>query len=798
MKRVMQGFIHSAAISSHYDLHVEFDAIILTLCKFTTLYNLVDYNEIQVSVNFGQNVKARMAIKSIFNFLHEYGDCMRESWKHVIDIIIQLYKLKLLPKSFLEIEDFCEASGKIYLQYEAPLVPKTETSLFSSFYLYLSSESQKVPNSEEQEIIKTSKKCIKECQIEQLIYESKILHPDSLNELIQYLLTLIKAPQSHKSVGIPYEENLAVFYMEFLVKILIQNRDRVLPFWGKCCEQIHLLVQQAASCGYDFLLRRSSVALFKLAIYLMRNEELASTILQSLKIFLRLKPKILLQICLLVATGMYELLKTSAQNIHSESDWAIVFSLLECVGAGSIPLEMQENQAGTKSDGALSSDDELEVPERGYISDSEIQARNNQSSPQISPQGESWIIVDKDTEFHDVKTIPNNNSIIYSCKLTEHSPVALVKCWESLAFIVRNVAHITPYNFEICVKCIRTFVEASINGSGRTQKLKQGKPNSRQKPGKPVLKSSSKNSLEDDKGDGKGEGKADGELMGFPERYQTIAIQLLDLMHTLHTRTAQIFRWWAEEGSVPQCNALWSQGWCPLLQGIARISTDYRRQVSSTFQNLIFLNFSEFQKKSRSFENFLAYPRKFQFLKNLQVRTSAITCLQRALLMHDLQTLTGPEWASCFRQVLFPLMNYLLNETSALQGTEQTLIEESRMRIATIMSKVFLHHLNPLMTLQNFNELWLDIIFYLEKFMKVGSDMLTEAVLESLKNMLLVMYSVKAFHSADGQNYSTLWDLTWKRIGEFLPGLKDELFKENGEFISRTFKKIQDSQYLLH
>jgi golgi-specific brefeldin A-resistance guanine nucleotide exchange factor 1 len=236
----------------------------------------------------------------------------------------------------------------------------------------------------------------------------------------------------------------------------------------------------------------------------------------------------------------------------------------------------------------------------------------------------------------------------------------------------------------------------------------------------------------------------------LPERYETIAIQLLDLMHTLHTRTAQIFRWWAEEGgSVPQCTALWSQGWCPLLQGIARISTDHRRQV----------------------------------------RTSAVTCLQRALLMHDLQTLTGPEWAGCFRQVLFPLMTFLLNETAENNGTDPGLIEESRTRISTIMSKVFLHHLTPLMTLPGFNELWLEVIQYLEKFMKLGTDMLYEAVLESLKNMLLVMYSVKAFHNPDGTTYSVLWELTWNRVGVFLPTLKDELFKDNGENLKISIKK---------
>lgn len=57
--------------------------------------------------------------------------------------------------------------------------------------------------------------------------------------------------------------------------------------------------------------------------------------------------------------------------------------------------------------------------------------------------------------------------------------------------------------------------------------------------------------------------------------------KLLDLMHTLHTRTAQIFKWWAEEGGeIAEETSLWTQGWCPLLQGIARLCCDTRRQVS--------------------------------------------------------------------------------------------------------------------------------------------------------------------------------------------------------------------------
>ena len=50
-------------------------------------------------------------------------------------------------------------------------------------------------------------------------------------------------------------------------------------------------------------------------------------------------------------------------------------------------------------------------------------------------------------------------------------------------------------------------------------------------------------------------------------------------MHTLHTRTAHIFRWWAEENGETDFTSLWTQGWCPLLQGIARLCCDSRRQV---------------------------------------------------------------------------------------------------------------------------------------------------------------------------------------------------------------------------
>lgn len=48
-------------------------------------------------------------------------------------------------------------------------------------------------------------------------------------------------------------------------------------------------------------------------------------------------------------------------------------------------------------------------------------------------------------------------------ELFPHDSKALMKCAEVLAMLVRDAAHITPYNFDSCVHTIRVFVEASMH-----------------------------------------------------------------------------------------------------------------------------------------------------------------------------------------------------------------------------------------------------------------------------------------------------------------------------------------------
>lgn len=42
-------------------------------------------------------------------------------------------------------------------------------------------------------------------------------------------------------------------------------------------------------------------------------------------------------------------MNSSAQNIHTEGDWDIIFTLLECVGAGAIPPDYEESLTLTQA-----------------------------------------------------------------------------------------------------------------------------------------------------------------------------------------------------------------------------------------------------------------------------------------------------------------------------------------------------------------------------------------------------------------------------------------------------------------
>ncbi|XP_044276109.1 Golgi-specific brefeldin A-resistance guanine nucleotide exchange factor 1 isoform X3 [Varanus komodoensis] len=764
IQKAISGFRKCAMISAHYGLSDVFDNLIISLCKFTALSSESVEN---LPTVFGSNPKAHIAAKTVFHLAHRHGDILREGWKNIMEAMLQLFRAELLPKTMVEVEDFVDPNGKISLQREETPSNRGESTVLSFVsWLTLSGTEQsgmRGPSTESQEAKRMALEVIKLCDPEKLITESKFLQLESLQELMKALISVTPDEET-------YDEEDCAFCLEMLLRIVLENRDRVAFVWQAV--RVHLYHLCVDAVEYGFLVERAVVGLLRLAIRLLRREEISAQVLLSLRILLMMKPSMLNRASRQIACGLHELLKTNAANIHSGEDWYTLFTLLECIGSGVKPPPALQATARAENDTGAQSDSEIYHPneaglDRGYTSDSEVyadhskQGRLHRSVTDVDVVNSGWLVVGKDdidnpknmAGLSKLSSSPlvNQYSLTVGMDLGPHNTKSLMKCVESLSFIVRDAAHVTPENFELCVKAIRIFVEASLNGGCKSQE-KRGKSHKYDPKLARFKKKAKESSLRhlrvsaQHQPQHRSPSEDEDEDESVPASYHTVSLQLLDLMHTLHTRAATIYSSWAEELHHQEASGrrieadsqtLWADCWCPLLQGIACLCCDARRQV----------------------------------------RMQALTYLQRALLVHDLQALDALEWESCFNKVLFPLLTKLLENISPADVGG---MEETRMRASTLLSKVFLQHLSPLLSLPTFAALWLTILDFMDKYMHSGSsDLLPEAIPESLKNMLLVMDTAGIFHSADSRTgYSDLWEITWERIDCFLPKLRDELFKQ--------------------
>ncbi|KAF1943055.1 Sec7-domain-containing protein [Clathrospora elynae] len=161
-----------------------------------------------------------------------------------------------------------------------------------------------------------------------------------------------------------------------------------------------------------------------------------------------------------------------------------------------------------------------------------------------------------------------------------------------------------------------------------------------------------------------------------------------------------------------------------------------------------------------------------------EIRQQAFSSLQRTLLSNDLASPDHKEWTAIFSEVLVPLITQLLKPE--VYQSDPLGMSETRVRAATLLSKVFLHYLVLLSGTDELLDLWLKIITIMDRLINSGQgDNLEEAVSENLKNMLLVL-SNGGYLAPPEENpeREELWHETWKRINRFQPSLMAELFPE--------------------
>ncbi len=280
-----------------------------------------------------------------------------------------------------------------------------------------------------------------------------------------------------------------------------------------------------------------------------------------------MKPHVLHALSSEIAYGLYELVRTNAANIHKSDDWFILFSLLEVVGAGAHPppiLQSTQKNPSThkhiyQSHSSINAESDSECSDcittsptdKGYTSDSEVYRRSD------------YIVV----SHNDFETNRNQYE-----KFSRHDRRALNKSCEILSFIIRDIAYVTQENFEYCIHCIRIFIEATIIEQTDKQKSKITTSNNRNL--KQIRKVTSSNSLNNENFNEQYNNQLkqsrsdydDDDIQDtIKQEYQTLALQLLDLMHTLHINASQIYKHIPIDQTIS--SVLWYKCWCPILQG---------------------------------------------------------------------------------------------------------------------------------------------------------------------------------------------------------------------------------------
>jgi len=364
---------------------------------------------------------------------------------------------------------------------------------------------QKPRTPEEDEAANEAAKCVKDCYIEGLITESKFLHTESLQQLVKHIILgsnieQLKYPQpipdqnseknsratspSINSAILDNDEELeekdeamAIFFLEILVRITILNKDRVNEIWPSVEDHMKKIIEVAVEGVQKkpFLLERSVSGLLRMAVRLGKNEDLTSLVVRSLAILESLNTQAMFNVARHVAFGLYELLRNNAANIHETEDWNIIFMLVEMVGAGVTPTALcsdLDEDSGHGSAGTVSPTASSGVPVR-------------ERSGSVGSSSGGWIVLDKTNpdQNSDQTGSKKGNLIAYDPaaiailqkQIVLHDSLAFLKCCESLAFLVRDVAHITPLNFTQCVQALRIFVEASFSGRIQSNSVEDNK-----------------------------------------------------------------------------------------------------------------------------------------------------------------------------------------------------------------------------------------------------------------------------------------------------------------------------------
>ncbi|KAL1538735.1 ARF guanine-nucleotide exchange factor GNOM-like [Salvia divinorum] len=333
----IDGFLAIAKLSASYNLGEVLDDLVISLCKFTTLLS-PSFNEKSI-LYFAHDIKAKMATVAVFTIANRYSDSIRSGWRNILDCILSLHKIGLLPARLAsDATDELESSTdngqvKTSATYspvaQVPAtIPRKSSGLMSRFSMLLSYDAEEpAPQPSEEQLAARQRtlQTVQNCHIDSIFAESKFLQAESLSQLVRALVMAAGRPLKGNSSS--EDEDTAVFCLELLIAITLNNRDRIMLLWQNVYEHIANVVQSTVMpCT---LVEKAVFGLLRICQRLLPyKENLTDELLKSLQLVLKLDARVADAYCEQITQEVMHLVKANAMQIRSHMGWRTIISLV--------------------------------------------------------------------------------------------------------------------------------------------------------------------------------------------------------------------------------------------------------------------------------------------------------------------------------------------------------------------------------------------------------------------------------------------------------------------------------------
>ncbi|KAI3699710.1 hypothetical protein L2E82_44175 [Cichorium intybus] len=338
----IDGFLDVAKIAGSYHLDDVLDGLLVSLSKFTTLLLPVGIEDSVLA--FGDDSKARKALVTVFSIANAHGDYIRSGWRNILDCILSLHKLGLLPARLARdaADDFDSVSdpdsGKSLVSPVSTklALPPARRSFglmgrFSEFLYYDTEKPAPQPSEEQVEARNRAMETVKDCHIENVFTESKFLQSESLTSLARALMLGAgpsgNSPSGNSNSAGVEDEDAAIFCLELLITVALNNRDRIMILWQGVYEYIANIVQSAVMPSA--LVEKAVFGLIRICRRLLPyKEDLTDDLLKSLQLILKLDARVADAYCEHITQEIMRLVKANVSQIKSHMGWRTITSLL--------------------------------------------------------------------------------------------------------------------------------------------------------------------------------------------------------------------------------------------------------------------------------------------------------------------------------------------------------------------------------------------------------------------------------------------------------------------------------------